>query len=219
MPIVNVDASLVGSASLVANALESKPLVASLVGGSALTGQLIYGMSSVIVGVASLTAHPRVGYAARASLTGGSTFTSFLNVVTGPVAPVRYNVPSRIVQAGKLVFDQVDLFLVDGKTRAQDVPPSALALRVFKDGKQLDWPLISGVGVNDVQTVSGKVYWTEFSAGFYSIRFFPNALGEWRILLTYPAFDQAVSLGYDVTPPLGVSGSLGLHSSFMRRLP
>jgi len=199
VPIVNVDASLVG--------------------GSALTGQLIYGMSSVIVGDASLTAQPKAKYAARAALVGGSTVTSSLSVFIGPVAPVRYNVPSRIVQSGKLVFDQVDLFLGDGMTRAQDVLPAALTLRVYMNGRQLDWPLVSGAGVNDVQATSGKVYWTQFSAGFYSARFFPNAIGEWRILITYPAFNQAVSLSYDVTPPVGVSGGMGLQSSFLRRSP
>ena len=167
----------------------------------------------------TLTADGQIQAKASAGIAGSSTVGATLTVVTGFAAPVRYSPPSRTVQAGRMVLDQVDLFLADGKTRSQGVLPSNLLLRVFTGATALAWPLVSGVGVQDVQVAAGKVYWTEFSTGFYNIRFFPNMVGSWRVLLTYPAFDQAVSLSYEVVPQAGVPGGLGLRSSFVRRGP
>lgn len=209
-----------GSSTLTGSALGIKPLDSALSGSSTFDATSLQTvLYAALVGSSDLTAAAKVVFQMQAALAGGSGFTSFLNVVTGPVAPVRYSVPSRRVDSSKLVFDQVDLFLIDGKTRAQDVTPADLALRIYLNGTQLNWPLVSGAGVPDVRVAAGKVYWTEFSTGFYSIRFFPNAVGEWRVLLTYPAFDQAVSLGYDVVPQAGLPGGLGLRSSFVRRSP
>jgi hypothetical protein len=92
-------------------------------------------------------------------------------------------------------------------------------LRIYAGATQLAWPLVTGVGVQDIHVAAGRVYWTEFSTGFYNIRFFPNMVGLWRVLLTYPAFDQAISLTYEVVPQVGVPGGLGLRSSFVRRTP
>jgi hypothetical protein len=116
-----------------------------------------------------------------------------------------------------MILNQVDLFLADGKTRAQDVQTTDLLLRVYVDDSPLGWTLVSGVGVPDVRVAAGRVYWTEFSTGFYSIRFFPNALGVWRILLTFPAHDQAVSLSYSVVPQVRNDLGSGMRASFIRR--
>jgi hypothetical protein len=170
-------------------------------------------------GDSTLTAEGLLQIKAVAGIAGTSTFGSDLTVVTGFAAPVRYNPSPRSVQAGRMVLDQVDLFDADGKTRSQGVTHDNLLLRVYAGATQLSWPLVSGVGVQDVQVAAGRVYWTELSTGFYHIRFFPNMVGPWRVLLTYPAFDQATSLSYDVVPQAGVPGGLGLRASFIRRGP
>lgn len=170
-------------------------------------------------GDSTLTANGLLQAKAVAGIAGSSTVGASLTVVTGYAAPVRYNPPPRSVPTGRMVLDQVDLFEVDGKTRSQGVVEANLLLRIYVGATQLSWPLVSGVGVSDVQVAAGRVYWSEFSTGFYNIRFFPNMLGLWRVLLTYPAFDQATSLTYDVVPQGGVPGGLGLRASFIRRGP
>lgn len=167
----------------------------------------------------TLTADGQVQLKATAGIAGSATMGANLTVVTGFAAPVRHSPPLRVVQSGRPVLDQVDLFLVDGKTRSQDVLPGNLVLRIYAGANQLSWALVSGVGIPDIQVTAGKVYWTEFSTGFYNVRFFPNMVGPWRLILTYPAFDQAVSLSYDVVPQAGAPGVLGLRSSFIRRTP
>lgn len=171
-----------------------------------------------LVGGSSAAAEGTVRFATSASLSGGSGLVSTPTVVVGPVTPVRPSASPRQVTAGRLVFDQIDLFQVDGMTRVQDVAASALFARLFFNDKQVNWPVVSGVGVPDLRVAAGKVYWTEISAGFYSVRFFPNAVGNWRLLLTYAAGNQAVSLTYQTTPLASPPGGPGLRASFFRRV-
>jgi len=177
----------------------------------------IVDLDATLAGSSTVTALATVGFALTSTLSGTSSVAATLNIVTGYAAPVNYVPPARTVQANRMVLDQVDLFLVDGKTRSQDVPISGLQLRAYLNGAQVSWPLVSGTGVPDVRVSSGKVYWTEFSAGFYNIRFYPNMLGLWRVLLTYPAYNQTVSLSYDVVAQASTVGSVGIRTSFVRR--
>jgi hypothetical protein len=156
-------------------------------------------------------------FSVQASLSGVAAVVSSIQVYLGYAAPVVYPSPARVCYSGKMILNQVDLFLADGKTRAQDVQTTDLLLRVYVDDSPLGWTLVSGVGVPDVRVAAGRVYWTEFSTGFYSIRFFPNALGVWRILLTFPAHDQAVSLSYSVVPQVRNDLGSGMRASFIRR--
>lgn len=174
-------------------------------------------LEATLAGTSTGSASATVGYALNSVLAGTSSGSAALNIVTGYAAPVNYVSPARTIQANRMVLDQVDLFLVDGKTRAQDVLVSGLEVRVYLNGAQVSWPAISGAGIPDVRVSSGKIYWTEFSAGFYSIRFYPNMLGLWRILITYPARDQTVSLSYDVVAQAATVGSVGIRASFVRR--
>lgn len=170
-------------------------------------------------GDSTLSAEGILTQSADAGIAGSSTVGADLTVDTGYAAPVRYNPPPRTVPAGRMILDQVDLFLADGKTRSQGVTEANLQLRIYVGATQLSWPIVSGVGVADVQVAAGKVYWTEFSTGFYNIRWFPNMTGPWRVLLTYPAYDQAISLTYEVVPQVNAPGGLGLRASFIRRGP
>jgi hypothetical protein len=168
-------------------------------------------------GDSGLTSHAGVKYFAHATFGGSSGFVATSTVSLGIQSPIRYQPASRTVNVSKLVFDQVDLFLVDGKTCAQSVTIADLNLKIFFKGSRIEWPLVSGTNVQDLQVTAGQVYWTEVEAGFYTLRFFPNVIGAWRILLTYPAYDQAVSLSYDVAQPTFVSVSSGIHASFVKR--
>jgi hypothetical protein len=173
-------------------------------------------IEAVLVGASTLAGSAKATYRLQASLVGNSTLSASLSVVTGYAAPVSYPSSARTLQSGRMVFEPVDLFLGDGSTRAQGVLPSDLQLRIFVGATQLSWPLVTGAGVSDVQVASGKVYWSEVSTGFYSVRFFPNLVGLWRVLLTYPTYDQAVSMAFDVVVPAPTSSS-GMNVSFYRR--
>jgi len=168
-------------------------------------------------GNSGLVSHASVRYAARAHLVGLSSISATPTVSLGVQSPIRYQPASRNVSVSKLVLDQIDLFVTDGKTRAQGVTIGDLNLKLFFNGSQVEWPLVSGSAVQDIQVTAGQVYWTEFLTGFYTIRFFPNVIGSWRILLTYPAHDQAVSLSYDAALPTFIPVSSGIRTSFIKR--
>lgn len=156
------------------------------------------------------------GYRLGSALPGSAVLFGSVLVTPGYQAPVRYQPSCRSTPSGVMIQEQVDLFLEDGKTRAQGVVPADLQLKIFLDGSQVDWPLLSGVGINDPRVTAGRVYWSEFTTGFYYVRFFPNRVGTWRLVITYPAKDQAVSLSYAVSPQYA-SPPLGMRASFLRR--
>lgn len=193
-----VAAALQGSSSITARGTSRLSARAHLNGGSSLEARLVYNLS--------------------AHLTGSSTLSAAATVELGGYeAPIRYQESTRIVTAGSMVLDNVDLFLADGRTRVVEVPVTDLQLKVFCNSGEVDWPLVSGVGVNDIRVVAGKVYWTEIADGFYNIRFFPSVLGLWRLILTYRAYDQAVSFTYDVISRVSTNPSTGVKTSFFKR--
>lgn len=199
MADIDLSVVLTGDSSIEAHGVEYLVLGATLSGGS------------------SVTSHAGVKYSARSHLIGSSDLVATPTVSLGVQSPVRYQPASRTVSVSKLVLDQVDLFRSDGKTRAQGVVIGDLNLKLFFKGSRVEWPLVSGTGVQDLQVTAGRVYWTEFETGFYTLRFFPNVIGSWRVLLTYPAYDQAVSLSYDVAQPAFVPASSGIRASFLKR--
>lgn len=123
---------------------------------------------------------------------------------------------NRSVQAGLVVFEQVDLYLPDDVTRATGVVPAGLTAKLHLGSTDTAWPVVSGVGVTDVQVAAGKLYWQEFESGYYSIRFFPNQVGMWRLLLTWNAGPKTFSYTYDVTAKPAFPGALGLKASFVK---
>lgn len=196
--LYNLRISLQGSSSMTATNRSRLSAHSNLSGGSSLGARLVYNVS--------------------AHLTGSSTVSASAIVELGGYeAPIRYQEPARIVPAGQMILENVDLFLGDGKTRVVEVPVSDLQLKVFCNSSEVDWPLVSGVGINDIRVTAGKVYWTEIADGFYTIRLFPSVLGLWRLILTYRAYDQAVSFTYDVTPKVSVNPSTGVRTSFFKR--
>jgi hypothetical protein len=172
-------------------------VAASLSGSSSLGGSLAYGVSSSLSGSSSLSATVTIG-------------------LGGYAAPIRYQEPARIITAGKMILENVDLFLGDGKTRSVGVPVSDLQLMIFCNSSEVSWPLVSGTSINDIQVASGSIYWTEITNGFYTIRFFPSVIGLWRILLTYQSYDQTISFTYDVVPKVVTNLSPGVRTSFSR---
>lgn len=123
----------------------------------------------------------------------------------------------RVVQANQVVLDQVDFFLSDGFTRVARLVPGNLEVQIFFNNNPLAWPIVTGGTVPDTQVNAGHIYFNEIPGllGFYSVRFRPDALGYWRIVLTYPAGLQSSAQDFDVVQSAPAMES-GLRASFVK---
>lgn len=123
----------------------------------------------------------------------------------------------RLVYANQTVDDQADFFQPDGFTRVTGLTVSNLSMQLFFDNQLQPWTFVTGANLTDTQIASGSVYWLEVpgSPGIYSVRFRPNAIGYWRLLITYPAGQQISGQDYDVnaTPP---TVDTGLKAAFVK---
>lgn len=123
----------------------------------------------------------------------------------------------RLVQQNQVVYDQVDFFQSDGFTRVTGLTFSGVSLNAFFENVAQPWPLVNGLGVTDAQIASGQVYFNEVpgSPGYYNIRWRPNAIGFWRLLITYAPGQQIEAQDYDVVQSQPIVES-GLSASFIK---
>jgi hypothetical protein len=123
----------------------------------------------------------------------------------------------RLVYANQTVDDQADFFQSDGFTRVTGLTTSNLSMQIFFDNQLQPWAFVTGANLTDTQIASGSVYWLEVpgSPGIYSVRFRPNAIGYWRLLITYAAGQQISGQDYDVTAPAPTVDQ-GLKASFTK---
>ena len=122
----------------------------------------------------------------------------------------------RLVQINQVILDQADFFEGDGYTRVTGLTPSDLESKLYLNNTLQPWALIDGGSTTDSQVSSGNVYWQEVtgSSGIYNVRFRPNAVGYWRLLIAYPVGTQIMAQDYDVSQyPLTDSG---LRASFTK---
>jgi hypothetical protein len=121
----------------------------------------------------------------------------------------------RVVYNNQTILDQADFFMSDGFTRVTSLSIVQVSASLFYLNQPQPWVLTSGLGVTNAQIAAGKVYWNEIpgAPGYYNVRFIPNAIGYWRLLITYPAGTQIAAQDYDVidTPP---GTETGLKASF-----
>lgn len=110
----------------------------------------------------------------------------------------------RLVFNNLVVYDQADFFGLDGYSRVADLTTSQLVLQVYYDNMLQNWLLVPGTGVAEGQVASGNVYLDTLPGGSYGVRWRPNAIGYWRILLTYPVGSQILAQDYDVGSGTGV---------------
>jgi len=121
----------------------------------------------------------------------------------------------RLVQSNQVVYDQADFFQLDGYTRATGLTISNVTGQIYFNNTTLTWPMVSGVGVVDSQIVAGKIYWEEILGGPYGVRWRPNAVGYWRLIITYPTVTQILAQDYDVVPGAGPQLGSGMKASFI----
>lgn len=124
----------------------------------------------------------------------------------------------RLLSAAALVRDQIDLYLPPGSVnRAQGYSVSGLSLALFFNNALVAWPLVDGSLVPDSSVSAGTVYFNEIqgSPGFYAVRFFPDSVGFWRVVLTAANIQTERILEYDIAPAGSKSGQGGLIASFV----
>jgi hypothetical protein len=110
----------------------------------------------------------------------------------------------RLISAGALAYEQLDFFFPSGTVnRVTGIPSSSLQMWLFVNNQILSWPLVDGTMVADSSISSGHVYFSEIAAnpGFYSLRFFPDRTGYWRIVLLSQAPPIELEKSFDVLPP------------------
>lgn len=123
----------------------------------------------------------------------------------------------RLVQNNQVLFDQADFFQSDGFTRVPGLTPGDLTSQLFYENVLQPWTLLDGSSVLDSAVVAGNLYWNEVpgSTGIYNVRWRPNAIGYWRLLVTYPVGVQIMGQDYDVVSTVPVAES-GLRASFTK---
>lgn len=123
----------------------------------------------------------------------------------------------RLVRSNEVVLDQADYFQSDGFTRVTGLTTANLQCTIFFNNALMPWVFVTGASVSDGQVASGKVYFLEVpgSPGIYNVRFRPNAVGYWRLLITYTVGQQIMAQDYDVTGGPS-SMDVGLQSSFIK---
>lgn len=123
----------------------------------------------------------------------------------------------RNVSSGSLIRAQADFFLPAGSVnRVVGVQWSTLAPYVFVNNSALPWAVADGTTVQDSSISAGTVYFNEVpgSPGFYAVRFFPDRIGYWRIVLKSASLSSEVVLEFDVSAPAAPAG--GLNASFVK---
>lgn len=121
----------------------------------------------------------------------------------------------RLVYNNQVVYDQADFFQLDGYTRVPGLTPVQLSLEVYFNNVKQAWTLLLGMGIIEGQIASGHVYWDDLG-GAYGVRWRPNAVGYWRLLITYATGAQILGQDYDVSAGTGVMApGGGLKASFV----
>ncbi len=98
---------------------------------------------------------------------------------------------SQTVSSSSVAYAQPDFFLAG--SRLTGIVPNDLTPSVFANDVLLAWPLEDGSEVPDSAIQAGTVYFNEISSrpGFYSLRFWVDRVGYWRIVLLHQTAGEA----------------------------
>lgn len=126
---------------------------------------------------------------------------------------------NRLLPSAKVVRDQIDIYSPSNTgNRLSNVMVGSLTVKVFFENQDQGWDLLDGTNIQDSSISSGHVYFNQISGadGYYSIRFFPDRVGFWRVVFYHSATQTDIPLGYDVVPSgaFSSSGSGGLIANF-----
>ena len=119
---------------------------------------------------------------------------------------------ARSIASGRLAYCQADFF--ESGSRKTGVQYVDIQARVFVDGIVLPWAMSDGTFVPDSSVAAGSVFFNEVAgaSGFYSVRFFPDRPGFWRIVISHPVLGVEIIIEFDTVPPMLTTS--GLLASF-----
>lgn len=119
----------------------------------------------------------------------------------------------RTISTQILVKAQADFYSAPG-VRVTGIIAGDLNLLLFFNNSLIAWSLQDGSVVQDSSISAGSIYFNEIlnSPGFYSIRFYPDKVGFWRVILIDVALTQENIIEIDVTS--ATTTSPGLIASF-----
>lgn len=107
----------------------------------------------------------------------------------------------RTLPSGSLVRDQLDFYSPPGSSsRLSGVNVNSASITAFFNNSILPWFFSDGSSVSDSSISSGCFWFNEIpgSPGFYSLRFFPDKVGFWRIVVYHSASGSEQIKEYDV---------------------
>lgn len=123
----------------------------------------------------------------------------------------------RNVSSGSVIRAQADFYVVPGSaSRVTGILSSDISLSTFFNNSILPWPIADGTSVPDSSISAGTVYFNEMSgsSGFYTVRFFPDRTGFWRLVLKNIALNVEVILEFDISAPTSLVS--GLNATFSK---
>lgn len=126
---------------------------------------------------------------------------------------------SRVISAGVLVRDQIDVYNPSTSfTRVAGILSSGTTLKLFVNNLSIPWTLLDGTSVADSSISAGYVYFNEIagSPGFYSLRFFSDRTGFWRLVLSIVVNSAEIIKEYDSVSSLQGNQSGGLNATFLK---
>lgn len=125
----------------------------------------------------------------------------------------------RHVPPSTLVRAQADFYSdLDAKVRAVGVSTGDVSIAVFLNNVPVSWPLEDGGSISDSSVSAGRVLMHEISGspGYYSVRFFPDRIGFWRIVLRNATLLQESVVEVDVASWGSPTQAGGLNASFTK---
>lgn len=125
----------------------------------------------------------------------------------------------RSLPTTSIVRDQVDVFNPPTSfTRVTGISSSGLSVKTFINNSLISWPIVDGSSVSDSSVSSGKIYFNEIpgSPGFYSIRFYPDRVGFWRLVFIPSLTSVEIVREFDISPSSFGNSTGGLNATFVK---
>jgi len=121
---------------------------------------------------------------------------------------------ARTIIAGKLAFDQLDFITPGTIQRVSGIQVSDLSALLFWNGSVTSWALADGSSIQDCSIAAGSVYFNEVIGvtGYYLVRFLPDKIGYWRLVVRHAGMGVEQIRDYDAVAA-GPTFS-GLNASF-----
>lgn len=121
---------------------------------------------------------------------------------------------ARVITAGKLAFDQVDIITPGTINRVAGVNVADLTLNAFWNDSVLSWGFADGLSTANCSISAGTFYFNEMvgANGFYVVRFLPDKVGYWRIVIRHESLGVEQTRDFDAVAALPTHS--GLNASF-----